>query len=258
MKKIVTLAFLLIAGKFVFAQDGDAKLKNFRFGLKVSPMLAWYKPDDKKKLETSGVLFKFGWGLMTEFRLNKIASFTTGLQIDYDGGGLSFKDTAFYYYSADNIIAKADTGGKKYEFYRLTKRNYNINYVTVPIILKMKTNEIGYMTYFGNFGINSSFKTKVRSDDFVVTTTGATANQQDLDISDDAALFKFALNVGVGLEYTFSGSTALVVGVNYINGFSNILKPESKFLFRSANNNYEPFKQKAFGNNVSLTVGVLF
>jgi hypothetical protein len=34
--------------------------------------------------------------------------------------------------------------------------------VNIPIILKMKTKEIGYFTYFGEFGAVLGFKTKAR------------------------------------------------------------------------------------------------
>jgi hypothetical protein len=256
MKKILILVFLMVAGRFAFAQDGDAELKNFRFGLKGTPSFSWYKPDDKKKFENGGLLFKFGWGLAMEFRLSKIASLATGLQVDYDGGSLRFKDTAFYFFSKDEIIAASDTAGKVYAFFRLDERDYKVTYITLPFALKMKTNEIGYMTYFGQFGLNTSIKTKTRVNDKVLDPkTNTSSSQQDLDITDDMNFLKFALTIGAGFEYTFSGSTALTVGINYINGFSNVLKSNSKYLLKSDGS---ALKQKATGNGVALTVGVLF
>lgn len=231
-------------------------LKKFRFGLKGAPSLNWYKPDDKKKMESGGVKLQFSYGLVTEFRLSSVASFATGLQVDYDGGKINFLDSAYYFISNDAFIASADTAGAKATQYRLLKRDYKNTYLTVPLTLKMKTKEIGYLTYFGQFGINSSFRLKSRVDDDV-TFSGGTANQTDLDNGKDMNLIKFALNIGAGAEYNLSGSTSVFFGLNFYNGFSSVTKPTSKYLQKGKLDKTE-VKQKATSNAVALTVGILF
>lgn len=255
MKKILALAFLFLAAKLVSAQDA-ADSKSFRFGLKMTPSIDWYNPDDKKKFENGGAVLKFGYGLVTEFRLSNIVSFATGLQVDYSGGKLNFKDTANYYFSNDAIITYKDTTGASYDKFRLKERKYDVTYITIPLTLKMKTTEIGYFTYFGQFGVNCSFKLKARADDKAEsTTTSQSADQSQLDITDDMNFFKFALNVGGGAEYNLSGSTSILFGVNYFNGFSNVLKKESKYLFNSKS---IALKQIANSNGIVLNVGILF
>src|SRR4051812_9761738 len=106
MKKVILLALTLtLGGKFMFAQD-ENNLKNFRFGLKVAPALTWYKPDaSSKNFAKGGSSLKLNYGLITEFRLNKVASFATGLEVAYDGGKLSVANPSstpnFYYLSKD-------------------------------------------------------------------------------------------------------------------------------------------------------------
>ena len=46
--------------------------------------------------------------------------------------------------------------------YWLKERKYKVNYVTIPIGLKLKTKEIGYLTYFGEFGGNIGIPYKTR------------------------------------------------------------------------------------------------
>lgn len=272
MKKAIFL-FLALAfgGKYVLAQDGgENDLKNFRFGIKTVGMLTWYKPDDQKKFSSDGVTARGGYGLMTEFRLNKVAVIATGLQVDYDAGKLNMLDTNFYYLSKDGeLLSRADTAGKNYTAYKLNSRLYKTTYITIPLTLKLKTGEIGYMTYYGQFGVNASFRLGSHADDAVTLTnrsSGApyltagsgTASQDKLDNTSDMNLFKFALNIGGGAEWNLSGSTSLVFGINWYNGFSNVLKKDSKYLFRTYSNDFNATKQNARSSAIALTVGVLF
>lgn len=265
-KKLPALLLIAVLTMPVIAQDSGGS-KSFRFGLKGAPSLNWYTPEDSKKFENAGLNFKFAWGLITEFKLAEVASLATGLQLDNDGGKLIFKDSAYYFVADEKMVystqaqnAFYDTTGK-YKPYMLRERNYSVKYVTLPAIIKMKTKEIGYLTYFGQFGVNLSFKTKALADDEV--NDGANnVTMKDMDISDDVQLFRTQLSIGAGAEYNIAGSTSLVVGINYNRGFSNVLKKDSKYLFATevsgATLSFPPITQKATSNNVMLTVGILF
>jgi hypothetical protein len=259
MKKALFLFLALtIVGKYAFAQDGENDLKNFRFGLKTTGMLTWYKPDDKKKFSSGGVSAKGSYGLMTEFRLNKVAVIATGIQVDYDGGKLNMLDTNYYFINKDSeLLSKSDTAGQQFTMLRLGSRQYNTTYLTLPLTLKLKTNEIGMLTYYGQFGINASFRLKDRVNDETYLGN-LKSNQTDLENTKDMNLFKFALNVGGGAEWNLSGSTSLVFGLNWYNGFSNVLQKNSDILFRSASHQYEPTVQNARASAIALTFGVLF
>jgi enterochelin esterase-like enzyme len=71
-------------------------------------------------------------------------------------------------------------------------------------------------------------------------------------------IFKFSLNIGGGAEWNLAGSTSLVFGLNWYNGFSNVLKNDSKYVFRTYSNGYAATKQNAKASAIALTVGVLF
>jgi hypothetical protein len=268
MKKIVTLLMVVITAKAAFAQDDQ--IKNFRFGLRATPSINWYKPDDKKKFASDGARLKFGYGLITEFRLSNLISVSTGVGFDYDGGKIDIlNDTASAYYIKNNEFveieeAHNDTSGTV-GVYHLKSREYNTNYITIPITLKMKTKEIGMLTYYGMFGVNASFRTKARVEDTytsLYTPPNSSYDGTDMENTNDMNLFKFALNIGGGAEYNLSGSTSLVFGLNFYNGFSNVLKKNSRYLLdaSTAQNviDKKPLEQKAKGNAIALTVGILF
>jgi hypothetical protein len=168
MKKALLLAFTaVLAGTFVFAQEGENEMKNVRFGLMVNPQMTWYKPDSKK-LTSGGAVAKIGGGLAIEFRLAKVASLTTGFMINLNGGKLNMVDTTYYFLSSEGEFqarSEALTTATSVQ-YKLNNRIYKNSYITVPLIFKLKTPEIGALTYFGQFGLNSNirWKSKVTDD----------------------------------------------------------------------------------------------
>lgn len=244
MKKIslftLLFSFLFICNS-IKAQDDENNLKNFRFGLHATPAIAWYKPDNEKVYKSDGSKLKFAYGLSTEFRLNKVASFATGLNINYSGGTLRFVEDSVSYALENDI------------FY-IDSRVFNTIYVDIPLTLKMKTPEIGAMTYFGQFGINLGILTKARAND-QGTRKAISVSNDDVDIKKDMSFVNIGLNVGGGAEYNLAGSTSLVFSINYHNGFTNILQKESDYLVHKSG---EKVKLNVNSNYLSLTVGVLF
>lgn len=261
MKKALILLFVLAlgAGKS-FAQD-ENNLKNFRFGLVAAPSLNWYKPEDVKKMTRDGIKVGFGWGLQMEFRLNKVASLTTGLMINYDRGAMNFVDTANYLYDTqdDAYLNIEDTAGKTFVGYKLNNRVYKTNYVVLPLNLKMKTGEIGMMTYYGEFGLLSAFRLKAKSTDEVTAYTSGfpKSTLEDIDNTKDMGILRFQLHVGGGFEYNLAGTTSMFAGIGFNYGFSNVFQKDSEYLMTNAAT-YTPFKQQATANNIALSVGILF
>lgn len=261
MKKVLILIFALTLGaQFSYAQD-ENNLKNFRFGLVASPSLNWYKPEDIKKMESAGIKSGFAWGLQMEFRLNKVASLGTGLQVNYDRGYIHFVDTANFLYDTqdDAYLGVDDTAGKTFVGYKVNDRLYKTNYVMLPMYLKMKTGEIGMMTYYGEFGLMSSIRLKSKTTDEVTqyTTGFPKSTLADVDNTKDMNPFRFQLHIGGGFEYNLAGTTSMFVGLAFNYGFSNVFQKDSEYLTTTAST-WTPFKQQATANNVALSVGILF
>jgi hypothetical protein len=261
MKKALILVFALTLGaKFSFAQD-ENNLKNFRFGLVASPNLAWYKPEDSKKMESGGIKTGFAWGLQMEFRLNKVASLVTGLNVNYDRGFINFVDTANFLYDTqeETYLAIEDTAGKTFVGYKLDSRLYKTNYVVLPLYLKMKTNEIGMMTYYGEFGLMGAVRLKAKTtDDVTAYSVGfPKSTLEDNDNTKDMNIMRAQLHVGGGAEYNLSGTTSMFFGIAFNYGFTNVFKKDSEYLGTNAAT-WTPFKQQATANNVALSVGILF
>ena len=294
MKKILTIITLALVGKMAMAQDEQ---KNFRFGLAIDPSVSWYKPDGKI-ISKNGAGVRFGGGLILEFRLAKVASFQTGLRIHSETGKVKYTNgdiqqqnssvVNYLYSTADDKIldyTAPDSAGAFYKtgtlagksWYQLDGRQYKVTYITIPLVLKLKTKEIGTMTYFGQFGLNNSIRWKATANDEVNMITqqstgvaiGAAETKSKVDVTKDVAIFKSALTFGAGAEMNLSGTTSLTFGLNYNLGFMNSVKSNSDFLgkrtnaadYNAANQTKvtnSPMPQTLKSSAVVLTVGVLF
>ncbi|MFN5325425.1 MAG: porin family protein [Bacteroidota bacterium] len=195
-RKILSLVVILSMPLFMVAQESQSK---FHFGLKASPAFSWLRVD-AEGLEKDGGRLGLSYGLMTEFAISKNYSFSTGLEIAYRGGKYS----------------TSDMNGKIAVLQKL-------QYVEIPIGLKLKTNEIGYITYFGHFGALPGVLVRARYDvDYESELSGSDAN----DIGNQSYFYAINahLNVGAGIEYNIGGSTSLTAGIYYNNGLMDVYK----------------------------------
>ncbi len=270
-------------------ENQENELKNFRFGLVILPSLKWYSTESKI-IQSDGISPKFGGGLIMEFRLAKVAALQTGINIVTGGGKLKYNNgghaspggtTIRYYFdkNADDIVESQDVTAANvgsHTLYQLNKRKYKATYISVPLLLKLKTREIGNMVYYGEFGLSSYFRWKGRSNDEVIVLDAAHAGSSEMKnnlmISKDVSIYTAALNFGLGTEWNLAGTTSLLLGMNFNLGFTNALRKNSKYLQKRFNyGNYDPdnpitsheytvdnLEQTIKENSLVLSVGFLF
>ncbi len=270
MKKtfLISLVYLIANVNFAQVDNSENNAKNFRFGLKGNLSIDWLRPENKKKFVSNGSGLGYGWGAQLEYRLNKTASVVTGVGIQTAIGKLGFfeassKDSVFYLlnkdeefqeFNTENLLDSTNTS------FWLKDRKYKINYITIPIALKMKTKEIGYFTYYGTFGLNLGIKTKAIVEDNVEIANASTTNN-DLDLNSGASFARTGIIIGFGAEYSIAGSTALFFDLTYNYFFSNALNGDDKYLGvkdYTVENGFKEVNQKAIPGSVALTVGILF
>jgi hypothetical protein len=230
MKKVASAItmFLLITGLY------SIQAQNFRLGLTGSPSISWYK-SETDGYNSEGVRFGISYGLISEFVLAEQYTFATGINVTYFGGKLDYP------------IAESPT--VEDPFVR-KERTYRLQNVEVPFTLKMKTREIGYNTYFAKFGFGGGVNIRAKADDSFYNPTGSNSStEKDIDIKSETPLFRASMIVGVGFEHSLGGSTALIGGVTFNNGFTNILKGKDYANIRN---------QQARANYLELSLGIIF
>jgi hypothetical protein len=143
----------------------------------------------------------------------------------------------------------------------------------------LRTNEIGYITYWGQFGLGLGVNLRAKGDDVIdylyekgsidgsiVWEDSSIKSEEieDEDIKNDINIFRTSLIVGGGIEYNVSGNTSIIAGIVFNNGFSNTLKGEGVRTDSADLVEYNVDKDpllydlKAISNFVELKVGILF
>ncbi len=227
MKKASALTVLAImAGMSTNAQD----TKKFRLGLEVCPNMGWIATD-VKGYDSDGSRLGFRFGLLGDVQLGSNANyfFSTGVFLNNVG----FK-------TSQTVTVTDSTGAISTATF---KGESKLQYVELPISIKLKTNEIGYMTYFGQIGVD------------IGVLTASKGKFNDSDFEDNNKYMnplRIALGVGGGLEYNFSGNTSALLGIKYSNGFTKVFKDKVTV------DGVESEQPKAKLHYFELTVGALF
>ncbi|NGF57689.1 PorT family protein [Parapedobacter sp. SGR-10] len=204
-KLFASLALLgaVLCGNAVSAQDyytnqnsSSLDEKNFRLGLSINPNIGWYRyNDDDYK---SGSKMGFSYGLIADLGFAKNYYFSTGLLINSIASSVEPPASA-----ADN--AKRDL--------------IRLQYVDVPLTVKLKSNENELGRFYGQFGFTAGFKVSGKE-----KLAGET-KKRGIDKDD---LFRLGLQLGGGAEWKLNDNLALLTGLSFNNGFTRAINNEGK------------------------------
>ena len=225
MKRIIAITFtLFFVGIGITAQSQG----KFRLGLHFSPNIGWAKSPDGNVV-ADGNNVKFGYGLMADINFNERYAFSTGIGVTKMGFNTKYDSTS--------VVS--------------VKGTYVNQYIEIPLVLKLKTNEIGYFTYFGKFGLGTA--TLIKSE----YETSGTAYGEDQAAKGNGRNIsqpvRLSLLVGLGAEYNISGKTSILFGLDFNNGFTKNFKK------KSLKSNAEGTPAENVTNSyIGLNIGVLF
>jgi len=267
--------------------DGEDFDKKWRFGLRFTPQMTWFTTKDKN-LSTTGSVFGYGFGLHVENRFSQTVGLVWGIGLDNEGGKYSVQyDTANkyavrYWLNGEGEFQEPSNGTSVSQLqksgnteYVLNERRIKTRYLTIPVILKMSTNEINGFKYSGMFGGEIGIRLGTQAEDTyheVYTFDGAgvpqkssMTSQAEINMSDDTPIIpmRLGMNLGLGAEYRLSGNTSILISANYFQSFINVLKTPSDYLVSSIEpagsaNNYTFVKQGLIMRAIRLNIGILF
>jgi len=220
MKKYLILIIFVVSSLGIFAQG-------LRFTVFVDPQLSWMSPD-LKDVQSEGSKLGVNIGLNVDNFFAKNYAFMTGISIDNTGGKLKYNTEGGKEISTNSSVDDTIPAG--------SVLNYKLQYINIPLGLKFKTNQIGYTTFFTHLGINGGINIKATGEVDKIELNNE-------NISDEVKLFTLGYFIGAGVEYSIAGSTSIVVGITYTNGFIDITP--------SSNN-------KVTLSNFALRLGILF
>lgn len=217
MRKTVLALFLTFAALNLFAQDGS----QVRLGLTAHPTFGFLKVENGKG---DGLSTGFTYGLISDFEFAENYCFATGLTVTTINGAGKLINFQPYHGSA---AGSADYNVK-----------YKMQYLQIPLSIKLKTDEINDLKWFGQFGLSTDFRIGARQD----VERGNTPLADDVKATDNTKFLRAGMIIGGGAEYRVSGKTSLMGGITYNNGLTNIATKE------------QPVKN----HYVALNIGVFF
>ena len=200
----------------LFFSPNDAQSQGYHLGLQLAPNVSMAEP---RELSHEAIQSEahFGYGFVFDAMFTDKYAIGTGVNVFYNGG------------ITQHLAFQEDENGLFIEAVQLVQQQ---QYVEIPLTFKMRTNEIGYTTYFGQFG--AGFGLNVRSEGSQKTTSFATldslgsvtevvfsqsaleaADGEKVSMADRTRLFRPSMIIGLGAERRLTGSTALVFALRY-------------------------------------------
>ena len=178
MKKLKILLLVLLYTGIVNAQTttnntNESTISKFNFGIRFNPLVSFLKTNGTG-IDAKGVNIGFSYGGMGQYNFAKNYALAFELRITQLWNGFTLNSTP-----TDSAI------------------NFKLQYLELPLMLKMHTNEIGYTTYFGEFGLGSGFAINKRYD-YRYGNNATVKDKEFKDIND----FRFALIIGLGAQYS--------------------------------------------------------
>lgn len=208
---ITLIAVLLFPG---FSSQIIQAQQSIGFGIHADPAIGWFS-SDISKISNDGARPGFNFGLTFNRYFTSNYSFSTGISLINAGGRLVSEDTTIMEFT--EFTSTVLPGNPVV---------YKIQYLAIPIGLKLQTNQIGYLTFFTDLGLDPK------------VVIGGKTDIPSLDISgekalDELRLFNMSYHITAGIEYSLGGTTALVLGLSFDNNFLDITKdigdqPEDK------------------------------
>ena len=113
----------------------------FRMGLAMDPNISWMNSRDFEHT-TDGGRAHFGYQFMADIMFSETYAFGTGVHVFRTGSQIDYWEP-----TTDSTLSRVS-------------RDFNNQYVELPLTFKFRTKEIGYTTYFGRFGTGLGLNTR--------------------------------------------------------------------------------------------------
>lgn len=202
---------ILFISIIFFSANSDAQ-QLIRFGIHADPVISWFS-SDVSTIKNKGARPGFNFGLTYNKYFTSNYSFSGGISLISAGGRLVSSDTT--------LMEFADLKNRTATVLPGESVVFKIQYLAIPVGLKLQTNQIGYITFFTDLGLNPKIVVRGRAD------------IPSLGIKDDNAMrelnrFNVSYHITGGIEYSMGGTTALVLGLNFDNNFLDITRDIGK------------------------------
>jgi hypothetical protein len=178
------------------------------FSIHFDPLISWFSTDSYDT-RNDGVVPGFNFGISHNTYFSPNYSFSSGINIIKAGGRLINRETTQFelknYSSAIFTIQPGEA------------ITYRITYLSIPLGLKLQTNQVGYGRFFTDLGFAPEIVIGGRADIPSIDIKGGNA-------SPELNLFNLSFHIVAGMEYPLAGNNNLIVGVGFDNNLFDITR----------------------------------
>ncbi len=237
MKKIVLFVLLFAGITQAYSQD-------VRLGFQASPVFSWMTTNDNTIIGT-GSNTGLKLGLIAENFFQENYAVTSGFGLVFNQGGTIKHQTGGNFFPKSDLSNPADS-----VLMGDIDISYNLQMLEIPLGIKLRTNEIGYLRYYGEIPFLLHVKTQAR---------GAWKDTNRENITPDTGIVNVSWGLGGGVEYSISGETAAIAGVYFHNGLLDMTTNRNTQLLDDNNMLTDQQEDsKAIINAITIRLGVLF
>lgn len=198
--------------------------QRLEIGVYTEPQLAWITSNEGT-VTGNGSILHLNTGAELDLFFMPNYAFTIGFSLNNQGGKLLYADSTEFQQTTTSLSVPPGTSLK-----------HNLQYLGVPLGLKLKSEEMGYSTFFVHAGLYPLFNLKS-------TTSSEILGLVRENIKPEIHLFSLNYFVEAGVEYRLAGNTALIFGLKWTAGFNDVTANDF------TNNNL---------NSAGLHLGVVF
>jgi hypothetical protein len=252
MKKIVVFAAF-----FAFVLAANAQEESLRFGFQLSPTFSWMNTNTNK-INSSGTNLGLKMAMIGEYYFAENYALTSGIGFAFNQGGTLQYELPGCYWRNSNLDLPASFRSETFNCDSLpagVKLKYQLQYLEIPIGLKMRTREFGYVRYYLEPALTLGINTQATGD---VKGRGIGNDVEKVDISGDANALNLAWGVGGGVEYSISENTSFVGGLAFQIGFADVSDDGAVVFDERAENGTRRENSKAKNNNIIIRLAVMF
>lgn len=223
--KALIACILIFSSSLVNAQYHGRK---FSVAVGFEPHLNWIHADESR-LAAGPVRAGISGGIRLDYRFQRSFAFSTGINWNQTGGNIIYSESILLDLPSGLDTLRAGT--------RVT---YRMQFVEIPVALKLILPEIGYSTWFAEAGIDPMFLSK----GYINATDN---NIQKVPFQNGMSKFNLAWHTGLGMNYSLGGALSLQVELIYKNTFLDVT---------TENNIRKPDNSRI--NQVGLNIGIAF
>jgi len=201
---IVLIFTLLLVTRTLFGQG-------FSLGIFFDPTVTRLQ-SDISSVEPGKASLGFDFGMTVDYFFAENYAFASGISVFNTGGTLKYKEGIEKFYLSDKIV----------EISKGEDIKYNVQYVKIPLGLKLKTHLFGRMVYSANLGFDVMFRASANA--HFEDSSGETYN--GINVSKEIKASSLGWHFGGTASYHLGGDAFLYGGLAIMNTFTDMTTPE--------------------------------